>query len=355
MKFTKKILILLLPATFNFYCTSPGINPGLKKESKNRVTISLVGDILMGSYIGNYIDKFGVDYPWQDVAPFFKSSDYSVANLETSVSLRGQTKKPVGYGFRSNPQTIEGLVNNGINTVNLANNHILDFGPTAFEDTLKYLSKNKIGYFGAGKNMAEATRPLIVRKNGISIAFIGFSAIIPEEQWKATSRRPGVAALSQKTLKQISETVKKLSGQVDLLFVVFHWGTELHVKPDRWQISTAHLMIDSGAAGVIGHHPHVLQGIEFYKNRPIFYSLGNFVFLVANEEASQTGIVQMTVNKRGFQKAFFYPVWIQYCKANLLKSDGAKGAKIISNLRQRSEPFGVSVTAAGEIIPPARK
>ena len=101
-------------------------------QEPQEIVIAFMGDVMMDSYIGDYIRERGVDYPWEDVADITREADLAVINLETSVSTRGSTKKPEGYGFRSNPDSLQGLVNSGIDLVSLANNHTLDFGEDAF-------------------------------------------------------------------------------------------------------------------------------------------------------------------------------------------------------------------------------
>lgn len=337
-----------IPFLFSFIFTQcAGAN---LVQPKNEITISFTGDILMGSFIGNYIDKNDVNYPWNDVAPILNKSDLSVANLETSVSNQGITFKPPGYGFRSNPGTLHGLTNAGIRFVSIANNHTLDFGEAAFIDTMDYLKKNKIGYTGGGMNREEAQKPHILKKNGITSAFISYSQIIPDPGWIASKSRPGISALEMNRLPETLEYIHSLSKKYDLVFVILHWGVEHTRIPEQWQTNLAHKMIDSGAAGIIGHHPHVLQPIEFYKNKPVIYSLGNFVFLVFNQDSSETGIFEMTFDRRGFKKGFFYPVFINYCKANLLNPEQTHGKRIISTLNELSLPFGARVTPSGQIM-----
>jgi len=324
-------------------------HPEKKNQPAGEIRITMVGDILMGTFIGNYIDKYGVDYPWKDVSPILNNSDLAIANLETSVSTQGDTIKPVGYGFRSKPETLQGLVNSGIRFVSIANNHTLDFGEPAFFDTLDYLKKYNIAYAGGGRNIQEAKKPYVFEKNGITMAFISYTEIVPYSSWKASETNPGISAFSESHLTETLEYVESLSKKYDLVFVILHWGLEHTPIPEKRQINIAHQIIDRGAAGIIGHHPHVLQPLEFYKNKPILYSIGNFVFLVYNEKSAETGIFEMSFDKKGFKKGFFYPAVINYCKANLLDPQSAKGQKIIGDLNSISRPFGARISANGEI------
>lgn len=145
----------------------PGEKPApVTEESTVWVDLYFVGDVMMADAIGDYIESYGADYPWTDVAPVFKKAHIVVANLETSVSTRGTTKKPEGYGFRSHPDTLAGLKNSGISMVSLANNHTLDFGPDALEDTLRWLDRYGISHAGAGANLGKALKPAVLEING---------------------------------------------------------------------------------------------------------------------------------------------------------------------------------------------
>lgn len=259
-------------------------------EEPKEVVISFMGDVMMDSFIGDYIRNYGVDYPWTDVSSITRESDLAVINLETSVSTRGSTKKPEGYGFRSHPDTLQGLVNGGIDLVSLANNHSLDFGEEAFYDTLESLNHYGIEYVGGGKDKNEAEGLKIIEKNGIKMGFLAYTAIIPWSSWEAGEDKPGAAVLKPEYEKIILENISKASKECDILTVLPHWGVEYATTPSEKLRELAHAMIDAGADIIVGHHPHVLQGIEFYKDKPILYSIGNFVFLKNDDLCGRTGI-----------------------------------------------------------------
>lgn len=319
-------------------------------DTEKEIEVCFMGDVMMDSHIGNYIQEYGVDYPWSDVSTITKEADISVINLETSVSERGTTKKPKGYGFRSKPYTLEGLRNSGIDLVSLANNHVLDFGLDAFDDTLKNLDKYNIKYIGAGSNLKEAEDMVIIEKNGIKMGFLGYSSIIPWVDWRADSESPGVAPLYPSDYNRVLKNIKDASNKCDILTVIIHWGIEYTDYPTKEQAELAHSLIDNGADVIIGHHPHVIQGIEIYNNRPILYSVGNFIFLKRNEKAGETGIFKLVFNKNGFVKGYIYPIYIKYCKANLISVDDDKGKKIIDRIIKLSSEFDTYITKKGEIL-----
>ncbi len=309
------------------------------EKASNKIELLFMGDVMMDSVMADYIQQYGVDYPWTDVSNITKRADLAIVNLETSVSDRGTTKKPKGFGFRSAPYTLQGLSDSGIDLVSLANNHVKDFGNQAFYDTLVNLDAYHIQYVGAGKNLKDAQHVRIIEKNGIKLGFLSYTSILPYKDWQATDQTPGVAPLIINQYDDLLKNIRETKKSVDLLIVILHWGSEYHNTPNDWQINLAHKIIDNGADIIVGHHPHVLQGIELYKKKPILYSIGNFIFLKKNDNAGKTGIFRLVVNQKGLVEGSIYPVHILYTKANLLSSKSKLGKEIIDDLKSRSEMF----------------
>lgn len=301
----------------------------------------------MDSFFADYIKQYGVDYSWTDITDIMSTADISVVNLETSVSEQGETKKPKGYGFRSKPYTLEGLVNAGIDLVSTANNHILDYGINAFYDTMNYLDEYDIKYAGIGSNIEEAESMTIIEKNGIKVGFISYTSIIPWNYWRADDENPGVAPLQDKDIERALENIKNCDDKCDILITILHWGVEYQSKPQEKQVELAHQIIDAGADIIIGHHPHVLQGIEFYNDKPIFYSIGNFMFLKMNDDAGKTGVFELKINKDGFISGKIHPVNIQYCKANLLSDNNPVKQEIINKMIKLSKEFNTIINPDG--------
>ncbi len=311
------------------------------------ISIRLTGDLMMASFIGDYIESYGVNYPWSEVAPVLREADLSIVNLETSVSTRGWTKKPEGYSFRSLPYTMEGLVNCGIDGAWVANNHVLDFGVDAFTDTLENLKASNIEWVGAGQNRREAEQLKILERNGIKVGLLALTEIIPYPEWVAEDDRPGIAPLTADNHEHLLQLIRAADRQCDVLLVSLHWGTEYVQQPHAWQVDLAHRMIEAGADGLVGHHPHVLQGIEFYQGKPILYSLGNFVFLKMYEICGKTSIFELQYSKDGFQSGRVFPVWCNYCKANLHDPSDPIGQEVIGILREVSRSFNVVIDDEG--------
>ena len=239
------------------------------------VNLTFLGDIMLDRGVKNSVNKnFAGDYSKLfENLDLAKNSDIVFANLEGPASDKG---KDVGsiYSFRMNPSIIPALKGAGINIVSMANNHAGDWGMAAFTDTLKRLKENEVLYTGGGLNLAEASQPVIVEKYGIKIGYLGFSDVGPN--WlKATEANAGILLASNPNFDQI---VSNAAAQVDHLVVSFHFGDEYKKIHNARQESLAHRAVDAGAKIVIGHHPHVMQDTEVYKNSFIAYSLGNFIF-----------------------------------------------------------------------------
>jgi len=319
-------------------------------KDERSVVLRFGGDVMMTSYFKNYIDSNGVDYMWEDVSDLIKSADYGVFNLETSVSLRGSDTKPKGYGFRSEPFTLEGLKNAGIDMVSIANNHVMDYGREAFSDTLTSLDEYGIEHIGAGESLNDASKINYQEINGIQVGFLGASEILGYESNKATDEKSGVFYLNRNNLSDIKSIINEAKSKCDVIVLVLHWDREYYDNPKEETIKMAHELIDSGADIIIGHHPHVLQGIEYYNDGIIYYSTGNFNFLIRNENASQSALFEVEFNKDSILSSKVYPIKINACKANLLDKGSDTYNTIINNLNERSENFETEIDNEGNVL-----
>jgi len=318
-----------------------------EEKTDSKVTLCFAGDVMMDSYFADYISNFGVDYSWTSVASVLQEADIAAINLETSVSERGKTLKSEAYAFRSKPYTLQGLVNAGVDLVNLANNHTYDYGEVAFLDTMEHLEKSNILYSGAGKNLEEAIDVKILERNNLKVGFISFSEIQTSGNFKAGENKAGIAFFNKNDDSQVLAAVAKGKKECDILIVMLHWGVEYTSAPSEYQVELAHKIIDNGADGIIGHHPHMLQGIELYKEKPILYSIGNFIFLKKNQEAGKTAVFKLEFGEDKFMGGSFYPVYIDKCRADLLEEDDPMKKEIINRLSVLSEDFGTIMSTEG--------
>ncbi len=287
-----------------------------RKEDISRplplLTVAAVGDLMMSSWIINVVRQEGVDYPFDSTRTLLQKSDFAIANLEAPLSNTGEPFEGKKFTFKVPPEFVTGIKNAGIDVLNLANNHILDFGSEGLRNTIATLDSMKIYHIGAGANSDSACAPTIVDYFGVKIAFLGFSMTFPEEFW-ASDTACGTCYPYEMKFQRL---VQQCEQDADLTIVSFHWGAEKRTTPKEYQIYYAHKAIDLGADLVLGHHPHVLQGLELYKNRLIAYSLGNYVFASYSENARDSIVLQAMITPNGLLSARVFPITVYNADVN---------------------------------------
>jgi len=263
-----------------------------KRESE-KGTMLFVGDIMLSSErgVGEQMEKEGdYKYPFLKIADVLKSADLTFGNLEGSISSRGEDGGG-RYSFRADPKSVLGLVFAGFDVLSIANNHIFDWGEDAFKDTISILNANAIDHVGGGVNYSNANKPLIKDVKGTKVAFFAYSMVDYDiGVFEATEDTPGKSSFDKEALVKEIRKLKK-SGAADIVVVSFHWGKEYKTRSYLKQQKVAYAMIDAGADLIIGHHPHVVQEVEKYKNGWIAYSLGNFIFDQSFSEETMRGLM----------------------------------------------------------------
>ncbi|WP_225442739.1 CapA family protein [Paenibacillus lycopersici] len=271
------------------------------------VNLSFTGDILLAASVEKLLLKNGYDYPYAKVQQYLQLSDVTAANLETPVTLRGTPAENKQYVYKSSPDALPALVDSGVDVVSLANNHTLDQGEEGLLDTIDYLNKAKLPYIGAGINDTEAFKPVIKEADGIKIAYIGLTRVVPVTSWKADKNHPGLAESYDPT--RAVAAIKKAKAEADVVVVMVHWGTELQDMPNADQTRLGHAYIDAGADLVVGSHPHILEGFESYKGKWIAYSLGNFIFSgMPDKRTADTGVLDAQCDAAGKCALTFHPM-----------------------------------------------
>lgn len=284
------------------------------------VRLAFVGDVLLGSTVENLLKDHGYDYPYAHVSDLLGQADIAAANLETPVTRRGEPEEGKMYVYRSHPDALPSFKEAGFDLVTLANNHILDYGVTGLSDTLKHLDEQGIHRVGAGMDEEEAYRPVIIEKNGIRTGFVGLSRVVPKGEWKAGPDHPGVAETYG--YERALEAIRKAREQADLVVVLVHWGDERQEKPNRHQIHAAHAYIDAGADLVVGSHPHVLQGLEYYEGKWIAYSLGNFIFTTNDHPPTWKGaILEAQCSQDRKCELRLNPVWVKWARPKPMSAE----------------------------------
>jgi poly-gamma-glutamate capsule biosynthesis protein CapA/YwtB (metallophosphatase superfamily) len=236
------------------------------------VSVVMVGDLMLDGAPGDWMRR-GHD-PFAKVAHWLRQADVRLGNLECVVARSGSPEPNKPNVFRAHPRSLLYLRRH-FDAVGLANNHSGDYGAVAFREMLARLSQAGLGYYGGGHDLAQAHTPWVVERHGLRIAFLGYNEFQPRS-FEADHDRPGVAWSED---AQVVHDIRQARSQwkADLVIPVMHWGWE-EPRANARQRELARRMIDAGADAVVGGHPHQVQDIETYQGKPIFYSLGNFVF-----------------------------------------------------------------------------
>jgi poly-gamma-glutamate synthesis protein (capsule biosynthesis protein) len=233
--------------------------------------ISAVGDI---SFEGPRAHDASLEH-FAGIASLLRRADLAIANLECALSDTGRNAIPGKCTLRGSPAWARVLREAGIRFVTLANNHVMDFGPEGLLATIDALRRAGVGFAGAGRNRDEACAPVFLDLAGRRVALLGRSAVIVSAPTYAAPGVPGVAFLeTDETL----EAIRACRARADLVILMVHWGIEEYSYPSPAQRALARRFIEAGADLVLGHHPHVLQGIERFGDGVVAYSLGNFAF-----------------------------------------------------------------------------
>lgn len=259
--------------------------PSIKEP--DYISFSFLGDMMLDRGVRSSVNKnFNGDY--SDLfskMEVLKKSDVVFANLEGPASDQGRDLQNL-YSFRMDPDTIPALKGAGMSIVSVANNHAGDWGREAFIDTLNRLEENEILYTGGGISK-DVENPTIIEKYGMKIGFLGFSDVGPQN----LSAKEDTVGILLANNPRYEEIIKNAKSQVDYLVVSIHWGDEYKTTNNARQETLAKKAVDAGAKLVIGHHPHVIQNTEVYKDSLIVYSLGNFIFDQKFSTATMQGML----------------------------------------------------------------
>jgi poly-gamma-glutamate synthesis protein (capsule biosynthesis protein) len=270
------------------------------------VSLVAVGDISFSRGVERVVRKQNdINYPFLKIQDYLGSADLVFGNLETPITP-GPEIPDFEMIFRSNPGTEQALQQAGFSILSLANNHTPNFGEKGLKDTFNFLENAGIEYIGAGQNEQEAYQPVYIEKKGIKFAFLAYNDtdVVPA-YYEASVNRAGTAFMR---IDKMTKAVKEAKQKADFVIVSMHSGTEYINKPNDSQVNFAHAAIDAGADLIIGHHPHVVQTLETYKGRFIFYSLGNFVFDQPQSEETKRGLaVKIYFGKNGINKISLLP------------------------------------------------
>lgn len=312
-----------------------------EEETAKEIIMVFSGDILLSSYVLNNYENSGINgVISEELLEEMKNADLTMVNEEFPFSARGTQAQDKQFTFRVDPSYVKILQEMGIDVVTLANNHALDYGTEALSDSFQTLDDAGIAYVGAGDSRERAAEAYITELGGKTFGFLAASRVIPEVSWNIDNQQPGMLCTYDSTA--LCEAIKKAKENCDYVAVYVHWGIERENMPQDYQRQLGKAYIDAGADIVIGSHPHVLQGIEYYNGKPIVYSLGNYIF---NQSIEKTMLLKVTVSPENETMLQIIPASASGAKTQ--KMDADSSAELYQFMEEIS--FGVSVTEDGMI------
>ncbi len=333
--------------------------------SDSTVEMVFVGDV--------YIKRDDPPSMLTSVRSVLRDADISFGNLEGPITDRGEPLlgKPIaGVHFQSPLNTVTALSDGVFDVMSLANNHSMDLGPEGIMQTVEVLDEANIQHCGAGADDAAARMPAIISRGGSRFAFLSYSSVFQPGAFPATADRPGIATVRVHTAYQPSPRVFEQPGSpaipvttadevdhetlmadvrqardvADFVIVSWHWGiSQSYRKIADYQVDLGRAVIDAGANLVIGHHPHVLQGIEFHGDGLICYSLGNFAFDRESPHFdSETAILTCRVVNGEIDRVTVIPVLINDSHEPEIV-EGDRAGAVLDLVERESAPFNTSV------------
>lgn len=308
--------LLMLAALELVACASPRPISGSLPDSDSAppveaahkmVSMAAVGDMMFGGSSQPVMEQYGYDHPFATTRHILQAADLTIGNLETPLTDRGEPITEKQFLFRNPPGKVApALKRAGFDIVSLANNHTLDYGAEGLRDTMEALQLHGVRYHGAGINSKEARKPALFElPNGQTAGFLAYSCTFPEEFW-ASAERAGTAFCHEQHVR--ADVAGLVAQQLDIIVVSFHWGAERTKELRPYQSLLAHAAIDSGADLVLGHHPHILQAVEHYREGLILYSLGNYTFGSRTQHARTSVIANITFKDGKFRKLEMIPI-----------------------------------------------
>lgn len=320
----------------------------MQNSKEGVVSLGFVGDILFDdeyAVMANLLNR-GVTIEngiSEELLVQMQDVDILMANNEFPYTDRGTPTEGKTYTFRAEPESVSYLRDMGVDVVSLANNHCYDFGEVGLLDTLTTLEEVDMPYVGAGRNLEEAAGPIYFIAGDIKIAIVSATQIErldnPDTRG-ATENSPGVFRCWNP--EKLYEVVAEAKDNSDFVVVYIHWGTENETEPDWAQLEQAPKLAEAGADLVIGGHTHCLQGIQYYGDVPVIYSLGNFWF---NSKTVDTCLFKVNITKDGIESMQFVPAIQSGSRTDL--AYGTEKERIISYMEGIS--YGVSIDDEGYV------
>jgi poly-gamma-glutamate capsule biosynthesis protein CapA/YwtB (metallophosphatase superfamily) len=287
-------------------------------RAASSVTLAFAGDVNFAGRTARLLSDPAAAFG--PIASVLRSADFTALNLETAVTSRGEPQ-PKNYHFRTTPLAFTALRDAGVDLVTMANNHVLDYGPTGLADTLAAAKAARFPYVGVGKDAAAAWAPYVTTIKGMRIAVVGVSQVAElASSWVATGSRPGEANAID--LNQTLAAVRAAKRLAQTVIVFMHWGTEGAACPDQAQLSLAPKLAAAGASIIIGAHAHMLQGSGWLGHTFVAYGMGNFLWW-ERSYSTATGVLELSLHPRGPLTARFIPAVVSNTGQPIVDSGAA--------------------------------
>jgi poly-gamma-glutamate capsule biosynthesis protein CapA/YwtB (metallophosphatase superfamily) len=313
--------------------TAKALQEHIRGLGEKRLSVVAGGDIMLGGRTRPLIKKHGEDYPFLASLPVLRNAHIVLGNLEGPMARNVERQKR-NFSYRVNPKRAIAMARAGISVLTLANNHLMDCGRDGVLQTMEAITKVGIHVLGAGVDAASSRAPVILDAGGIKVGLLGYYW---NRRCAARRRLPGGAMDTPETLRA---DISRLKLLVDRIVVTFHWGIPYEREPLPDDRAKARLAVECGADAVIGHHPHVLQPFEIHRNRPIFYSIGNYAFGSGNSKGE--GILVGLGFEKTVTRVIIYPLYVKNrdtrvaYQPKVLKGEGAQ--RVLARLAAMSGP-----------------
>ena len=338
-------------------CVAPAAEPGpIADHARHETTIGFVGDAMLGRNVDERYGRPGVEPAavWGDLRPRLQSLDGVCCNLECCLSTRGERYPDRTYYFRADPEwAVPALEAGNIRFASLANNHMLDYGPTALRDTVTALEDGDIAFAGAGESPAAARAPATVAIGDLEVAVVSFADHYAA--YGATDDRPGTAYVDSDpdepaTRRIVGDALARAkAAELDLLVASVHWGPNWVAYPDDDLVAFAHWLVDQGVDLVHGHSAHVFQGVERYGDGLILHDTGDIVddYVIKDDLRNDRSLLfEVGLEDGSIEELRLVPVEID--DVSVSPAGDAAATWLRDTMRERSTPFGTTYERDGD-------
>jgi poly-gamma-glutamate synthesis protein (capsule biosynthesis protein) len=316
--------------------------------AQDGISLAVVGEMTFTREMEPLLEDKGADLPFEGVRGILTGSDVAVGFLNSPITTRGEPEPDVRIPFRAPISVARGMANGGLKLVSLATPHITDYGPEGLKETIEALDWYLVKTVGAGMNLEEARRPVILELKGVKVAFLAYLRGDQFTAKYADLDTPGPCPLAPEMLE---EEIPKAKGMADLVIVMVHWGVSgrsdgVSEKQRFW----AKMMTDLGADAVIGQESHRLYGLELMNGKPVIYSLADFIFGLYDKLHATTVLPVLTFSGGKAKEVKLIPILVDdpETRCSPRKLSGEEAREALEKYRKLCEDLGTKIEVRGE-------